>query len=191
MKLPIYLYGHPVLREQGADISADYPELQKLIDDMWETMYHSDGIGLAAPQIGRAIRLFVIDADALGEDFPECRGFRQTFINARIVEESSTPCTFSEGCLSIPNIHEQVERPDTITIEYLDRDLTPHRETYTGFAARVIQHEYDHIEGVLFVDHISAIRKQLIRSKLMTIASGRVHTHYRTVSAPTRKPGKR
>ncbi len=190
MKLPIYLYGHPVLREQGVDITPDYPELQKLVDDMWETMYHSDGIGLAAPQIGRAIRLFVIDADAMGEDFPECRGFRQTFINAHIVEESETPCTHTEGCLSIPAIHENVERPDTITIEYLDRELKPHRETYTGFAARVIQHEYDHIEGVLFIDHISPIRKQLIRGKLMNIAAGKVNAGYRTVAAPAKK-GKR
>lgn len=187
MKLPIYLYGHPVLREMGSDITSDYEGLSQLIADMWETMYHSEGIGLAAPQIGRAIRLFVIDADPMGDDFPECRGFKRVFINARIVEQGEELCTENEGCLSIPGIHERVERPKQITIEYLNEQFEPQRETYTGFAARVIQHEYDHIDGVLFIDHISAIRKQLIKGKLMNIAKGKVHAGYRTVSAPLKK----
>lgn len=186
MKLPVYLYGHPVLRQMGEDITPDYPDLQQLISDMWETMYHSDGIGLAAPQIGRAIRLFVIDADPLGEDFPECKGFKRVFINARIVERSEELSVESEGCLSIPAIHERVERPSSITIEYLDEAFVEHRETYSGFAARVIQHEYDHIDGVLFIDHISSMRKQLIRTKLGNIMQGKVNAHYRTVSAPQR-----
>lgn len=190
MKLPVYLYGHPVLREVSKDIDQDYPELKQLISDMWETMYHSDGIGIAAPQIGRAIRLFVIDADPMGEDYPECKGFKKVFINARIVEEGGEQVTHQEGCLSIPTIHEKVERPESITIEYLDEDFMPHRETYKGFAARVIQHEYDHIEGVLFIDHISTIRKQLIRSKLLNIAAGKVNAAYRVVTAP-QKPKKR
>ncbi len=187
MKLPIYLYGHPVLREVGTDITADYPDLKQLIADMWETMYHSEGIGLAAPQIGKAIRLFVIDADPMGEDFPECRGFKKTFINARIVERSPELCLENEGCLSIPAIHERVERPESITIEYVDEDFRPCRDTYTGFAARVVQHEYDHIDGVLFIDHISTIRKQLIRAKLMNIAKGKVNPGYRVVAAPVKK----
>lgn len=188
MKLPIYIYGHPVLRQMSEDITPDYKDLNQLIEDMWETMYHSDGIGLAAPQIGRAIRLFVIDADALGEDFPECRGFRKVFINARIVSSSTDDvCSENEGCLSIPGINEKVTRPRSITIEYLNEAFEPQRETYTGFAARVIQHEYDHIDGVLFIDHISAIRKQLIRSKLMNIAQGKVHANYRVVTAPAKK----
>lgn len=184
MKLPIYLYGHPVLREQCPDITPDYPGLSQLIADMWETMYHSEGIGLAAPQIGKAIRLFVIDADPMGEDFPECRGFKEAFINAHIVEYSSSVCTEGEGCLSIPGIHERVERPESITIEYLNERFEPQRKTFTGFAARVIQHEYDHIDGVLFIDHIPVLRKSLIKSKLLNIAKGKVNAGYRTVTAP-------
>lgn len=187
MKLPIYIYGHPVLREVGVDITPDYEGLSKLIDDMWETMYFSDGIGLAAPQIGRAIRLFVIDADPMADSFPECKGLKQTFINARIVERSEETLTENEGCLSIPGINERVTRPATITIEYLDRDFQPHRETYSGFAARVIQHEYDHIEGILFTDLISTLRKQLVRSKLTAMQKGKVSAHYRTVTATSRK----
>lgn len=187
MKLPVYLYGHPVLREMCQDITPDYPELDKLIADMWETMYHSDGIGIAAPQIGRAIRLFVIDASPMGDDFPECKDFKKVFINARIVAYGETLCTENEGCLSIPNIHEKVERPDTITIEYLNEQFEPQTETISGFAARVIQHEYDHIEGILFIDHISAMRKQMVRSKLMSITKGQVRTNYRVVAAPSKK----
>ena len=187
MKLPIYIYGHPVLREVGQDITDDYEGLSTLIEDMWETMYFSDGIGLAAPQIGRAIRLFVIDADPMAETFPECKGLKQTFINARIVESSEDTLAENEGCLSIPGINEKVTRPATITIEYLDADFQPHRETYTGFAARVIQHEYDHIEGVLFIDKIATIRKQLIKGKLANMQKGKVSAHYRVVTAPQKR----
>ena len=187
MKLPIYIYGHPVLREVGQDITDDYEGLSTLIEDMWETMYFSDGIGLAAPQIGRAIRLFVIDADPMAETFPECKGLKQAFINARIVESSEETLAENEGCLSIPGINEKVTRPATITIEYLDADFLPHRETYTGFAARVIQHEYDHIEGVLFIDKIATIRKQLIKGKLANMQKGKVSAHYRVVTAPQKR----
>lgn len=187
MKLPVYLYGHPVLREVGQDITADYEGLSELIADMWETMYHTEGIGLAAPQIGRAIRLFVIDADPMKEEFPECAGFKQCFINARIVEYGETLSVETEGCLSIPAIHEKVERPDRITIEYLNERFEPQKATFTGFAARVVQHEYDHIEGVLFIDSISAVRKTMIRSKLLNIAKGKTNAAYRTVVAPQRK----
>ena len=187
MKLPIYIYGHPVLREVGTDISPDYEGLQQLLEDMWETMYFSDGIGLAAPQIGRAIRLFVIDADPMAESYPECKGLKQTFINARIVESSEETLAEDEGCLSIPGIHERVTRPATITIEYVDANFEPHRETYSGFAARVIQHEYDHIEGVLFTDKIAAIRRQLIKGKLTNLQKGKVSAHYRTVTTPQKR----
>ncbi|EKY02185.1 peptide deformylase [Porphyromonas catoniae F0037] len=187
MKLPIYIYGHPVLREVGVDITPEYEGLSELIENMWETMYFSDGIGLAAPQIGRAIRLFVIDADPMKESFPECARLKQTFINARIVERSEETCSENEGCLSIPGINERVTRPTTITIEYVDANFQPHRETYSGFAARVIQHEYDHIEGILFIDQIAAIRKQLIKGKLSNMLKGKVSAHYRTVTAPQKK----
>lgn len=187
MKLPVYLYGHPVLREVAQDITPDYPELSKLIEDMWETMYHTDGIGIAAPQIGRAIRLFVIDADVMKDDYPECAGFKRCFINARLVESSESLCTENEGCLSIPGVHEKVERPTTITVEYLNERFEPQRETLSGFAARVVLHEYDHIEGVLFIDKISAVRKTMIKSKLLNIAKGKSNTGYRTVVAPQKK----
>lgn len=187
MNLPVYLYGHPVLRQMGEDITPEYPNLSTLIENMWETMYNSEGIGLAAPQIGLPIRLFVIDADPMGDDYPECRGFKKVFINAHIVQHGEEQVSESEGCLSIPGIQESVLRPNSITIEYVDEHFAAHRETYEGFAARVIQHEYDHIDGVLFVDHISSIRKQLIKSKLMNIAKGKVRTHYRVVAASAKK----
>lgn len=187
MNLPVYLYGHPVLRQMGEDITAEYPDLQTLISNMWDTMYHSEGIGLAAPQIGLPIRLFVIDADPMAEDFPECKGFKRVFINAHITSYSEDKVTEGEGCLSIPGIHESVQRPNKITVEYMDENFTPHTETFEGFAARVVQHEYDHIDGVLFIDHISAIRKQLIKGKLLNITKGKVRTHYRVVTATTKK----
>ncbi len=187
MKLPVYLYGHPVLRQVGEDISSDYPDLKQLIDDMWETMYFTEGIGLAAPQIGRAIRLFVIDADVMKDDFPECAFFKRCFINAHIVEYSDYQVTENEGCLSIPGIHEKVERPNSITIEYVNENFEPQRETFSGFAARVVQHEYDHIEGELFIDKISAVRKSMIKGKLLNIAKGKTHANYRTVIAPQKR----
>lgn len=181
MTLPIYLYGHPVLREKTQEIDSSYPELSKLIADMYETMYASDGIGLAAPQIGKAIRLMVIDADPLGEDYPECKGFKRTLINPKIIERNNETVSLEEGCLSLPGIHEKVSRPTQITIEYLNEGFEPQKETLQGFAARVFQHEYDHIEATLFVDHISPLRKQMIKSKLTKIAQGKANCHYRTV----------
>lgn len=181
MKLPIYLYGNPVLRKVAVDIDKNYQDFDTFIKDMWETMYFSDGIGLAAPQVGRDIRVFVIDADALKEDFPECKGFKRTFINARIVEYGDKTVSENEGCLSLPSINEKVCRPDSITIEYLDENFEPQKEKLYGFAARVVQHEYDHIEGKMFIDHISALRKNIIKSKLKKITEGKVRTHYKTV----------
>ncbi|MDO4672855.1 MAG: peptide deformylase [Porphyromonadaceae bacterium] len=186
MKLPVYLYGHPVLREVAKDITPDYPELKELIELMWDSMYESEGIGLAAPQIGKSIRLLVIDADVMSDSFPECKGFKRTMINAHIVERGEDTCTEMEGCLSVPGISENVTRPKHIKIEYLDENFEPHTEELEGFAARVVQHEYDHLEGKLFVDHLSGLRKQLIKKKLHKIAQGMIRCDYKTVSAPRR-----
>lgn len=185
--LPIYLYGHPVLREISQDITQDYPNLKELIEKMRQSMYESDGIGLAAPQIGKNIRLIVIDARPLAEEFPECAELNIVLINAHIEEFGNDVCSEVEGCLSLPGIHEKVERPSAITISYMDENWQSHRETFSGFAARVIQHEYDHLEGFLFVDRLSPLRKQLVRGKLLSINKGKVRTHYPIVVAPVKR----
>ena len=184
MILPIYLYGHPVLRKVTRDIPLDYPNLKELLDNMFETMYNADGVGLAAPQIGLEDRILVIDLDTYGEYDPSCAGFKKTFINAHIIERSEDEEIMEEGCLSIPHIHEKVPRSNRIRIQYLDENLEPHDEIYEGYKARVIQHEYDHLEGIMFVDHISGIRKQLIRSKLNKIISGNVNCSYKVKRIP-------
>lgn len=176
---PIYVYGSPVLRRVAQDITPDYPKLKELIDDMFETMYHSDGIGLAAPQIGLSIRLFIIDGNPLAEDNPELKGFKKVFINAHIVEKDEHHTLYNEGCLSIPNIREDVERPESIVIKYVDENFTPHEERYDGVAARIIQHEYDHLDGILFTDKVSTIRKQLLKSKLNAITKGKFSASYK------------
>ena len=180
MILPIYLYGHPVLRKVGEDITKDYPNLETLIDNMFETMYNADGIGLAAPQIGLAIRLFVIDLEPLAEDEPKYAGFKKVFINPRIVEESGEPVKLEEGCLSIPGINEMVERKERIRIQYLDENFVAHDEVYEDFFARCIQHEYDHIEGVVFTDRISPLRRNLLKGKLLNLAKGKYRAAYKT-----------
>ena len=179
MILPVYLYGQPVLREVAGEIQQDYPKLRELIANMYETMYESDGIGLAAPQIGRPIRLLVIDADVLAEDFPECKDFKRIMINAQIVEEGEETESRDEGCLSLPGIHEKVTRSKQIKITYLNENFEPCEEVLDGFTARVVQHEYDHLDGKLFIDHISPIRKQLIKSKLNNIVKGNVRCSYK------------
>ena len=180
MILPIYIYGHPVLRKETQDIDASYPNLKELIDNMYETMYNADGVGLAAPQVGLVDRIFVIDLSPLAdEESPQYEGLKKTFINARIISRTGDMVSTEEGCLSIPGINESVPRHDEIEIEYLDENLEPHTETFTGFTARVIQHEYDHIDGILFIDHISAIRKRLIKSKLTNMTKGKVSCHYK------------
>ena len=180
MILPIYIYGHPVLRKETQDIDASYPNLKELIDNMYETMYNADGVGLAAPQVGLVDRIFVIDLSPLAdEESPQYEGLKKTFINARIISRTGDMVSTEEGCLSIPGINESVPRHDEIEIEYLDENLEPHTETFTGFTARVIQHEYDHIDGILFIDHISAIRKRLIKSKLTNMTKGKVRCHYK------------
>lgn len=179
MILPIYLYGQPILRKPTKEITADYPDLKKLIDNMFETMYNADGIGLAAPQIGLDIRLFVIDLEALAEDDPKYSGFKKVFINPRIVEYTGEIVKMEEGCLSIPGINENVDREEAVRIQYLDENFVSHDEVYDAFFARCIQHEYDHIEGKLFVDKISGIRKQLIKSKLNNLVRGRTNCRYK------------
>lgn len=187
MILPIYLYGQPVLRKVAEDITPDYPDLKKLIDNMFETMYNADGIGLAAPQIGLDIRLFVIDLEPLAEDDPKYAGFKKAFINPKIVEYTGELVKMDEGCLSIPGINEAVEREETIRIQYLDEYFVAHDEVYSDFFARCIQHEYDHIEGKLFIDKISGIRKQLIKNKLNNMIKGRVNCHYKTKALEGRR----
>ena len=180
MILPVYLYGQPVLRKEAAEIDSTFPEIVKLIDNMFETMYASEGVGLAAPQIGQSIKLIVIDGSPMGEDFPECKDFEKVFINPEIIEFRGTKVSLEEGCLSLPGIHESVTRPTELTIKYMDENFEEHEEVYTGFAARIIQHEYDHLLGKMFIDHISPIRKQLIKSKLNNIIKGKVRCSYRT-----------
>ena len=180
MILPIYLYGQSVLRKETEEIDANYPDLRKLVDDMYETMYASDGIGLAAPQVGLAIRLIVIDADALKDSFPELEGVKLTLINPELeILTDGKKVTREEGCLSLPGLHEPVSRYEKVRLNWLDIDFVEHEEVFEGFLARIIQHEYDHLEQTLYVDRTSPIRKQLIRSKLRNIAEGRVSCDYR------------
>lgn len=181
MIYPIVVIGHPVLRKVAEDINKDYPGLDQLVKDMFETMYHSDGLGLAAPQIGKSIRLFVIDGSALAEDEPELAGFKKAFINARITERSADLVPMTEGCLSIPNLREEVVRESRIKISYFDENWEFHDEVYEGFKARVVQHEYDHLDGILFTDKLSAIRKRLLKSKLLSISKGKFEVDYRTI----------
>ena len=179
MILPVYVYGQPVLRKVAEEIDANYEGLDQLIDDMYETMYKAEGVGLAAPQIGLPIRLFVIDATPMEEDYPDLKGFKKVFINAEIIEREGEKVNDSEGCLSLPNIREDVLRPSKVRIIYYDQDFVEHDEEYEGFAARIIQHEYDHIEGKLFIDYLSPLRKRFLKSKLTAISKGNVDISYR------------
>ena len=182
MILPIVAYGDPVLRQECEEISQDYPNLDKLISNMFETMYQASGVGLAAPQIGLAIRLFIVDASpfAEGENGDEsCADFKRVFINPIIYEESGNEWGFEEGCLSIPKIREEVKRKPDLKIEYYTPDWELVEEELTGFPARIVQHEYDHIEGVLFTDHISTLRRTLLSTKLTDISKGNVDVDYR------------
>ena len=178
MILPIYLYGQPVLRKETEEIE-NMPELKQFIADMFETLTQAEGCGLAAPQVGKPWRLFVIDADELAEDYPECKGFKKVFINPEMIEESEETCSYSEGCLSLPGISENVVRPTTIKINYQDENFVEHEEEFTGFQARIIQHEYDHLEGHVFTDRISPIRKTFVRNKLTSIAKGKTVAKYK------------
>ena len=181
MILPIYIYGQPVLKKEARDIDIqNYPNLDELIENMFETMYNAEGIGLAAPQIGLAERIFVVDLNPIADDdHPEFKGFKKAFINAKITHRDGEIEVVEEGCLSIPGIHEKVPREDRIQISYTDEKGVEHNEEYSGFMARVIQHEYDHIEGILFTDKITPLRKRMIKSKLMGMEKGKVNCHYR------------
>lgn len=179
MILPIYLYGQPVLRKECAEVAKDYPELKQLIADMFETLTQADGCGLAAPQIGKSLRLFVVDGTELAEDYPECASFKKAFINPEILEESEDDIVYSEGCLSLPGISENVIRPVKVKIHYFDEDFREHEEWLDGFSSRIFQHEYDHIEGNVFTDRISPIRRQFVKTKLMNIAKGKTTARYK------------
>ena len=186
MILPIVAYGDPVLRKEAKEIDADYPKLNELLENMYETMYAARGVGLAAPQIGLPIRIFIVDASPFADDEEltkeeqkELEGFNKTFINARILEEHGDEWAFNEGCLSIPEVREDVFRQPEIVIEYEDENFKTHKETITGIAARIVQHEYDHIEGILFTDKLSPLKKRLIKSKLNKISTGKINIDYR------------
>ncbi|RCS27356.1 peptide deformylase [Polaribacter sp. WD7] len=196
MILPVVAYGDPVLRKVAVDIDKDYPKLNELITNMKETMYNASGVGLAAPQIGKSIRLFLIDASPFAEDEDlsekdrtALKDFNKVFINAKILEEEGDEWAFNEGCLSIPDVREDVFRKPKVTIEYQDEDFNTHTEVLEGLAARVFQHEYDHIEGVLFTDKLSSLKKRLIKKKLENISKGKINSDYR-MRFPNAKKGK-
>lgn len=187
MILPIVAYGAPVLRSVGKDITPDYPQLAKLLEDMWETMYASSGVGLAAPQINRDIRLFVVDSqqifNGMNEDerkrYLDAPGVKQAFINAHIVELKGDEWAYNEGCLSIPKIREDIMRNEQVTLQYVDENFTPHTQTFNGITARVILHEYDHIEGKLFIDYLKPLKRRMIKGKLDDISRGKIKVDYR------------
>lgn len=180
MLLPIVTYGKSVLRKVAKDIEPNYPGLEELIGNMFETMYKADGVGLAAPQVDKSIRLFVIDGSPMAEDNPEMEGFKKVFINARILKEWGDEWWYSEGCLSLPGLREDVKRPANITIEYLDENWVKHTEDYDGEKARIIQHEYDHLQGIVFTDKLNPLKKQLIRGRLSSIEKGKFSAAYKT-----------
>lgn len=189
MILPIVAYGNPVLRKIATDIDENYPNLAKLIEDMWETMYASNGVGLAAPQINKSIRIFVVDSAQIftnmddeerkESNYPDTPGIKQVFINAHVIEELGDDWAYNEGCLSIPKIREDVLRAEEVTIEYLDEQFKKHIKTFSGVTARVILHEYDHIDGKLFIDYMSPLKKKLIKRKLDDIAKGNIRVDYK------------
>ena len=190
MVLPITAYGHPVLRKVAVDIDEDYPNLQQLIDDMYETMHTTSGVGLAAPQVNLAIRLIVMDATPYAEEDPQAKDFKRVLINPEIIEEEGENWVFNEGCLSVPEIREDVERKPNIRIQYYDENWKFHDEKYTSVMARIIQHECDHLEGILFVDRVSNIRKMLLKRRLSDISKGNIDVKYKMIF-PLRKKGKR
>lgn len=179
MILPIYLYGSPILRKKSVDIDKNYPNIKELIDNMFETMYKSDGLGLAAPQVGLNINMFIIDAKPLAEDYPELAEFKRVFINPEITFNTEETEALEEGCLSIPSIHETVNRPNDLTIKYLNENFEEVTETLKSYPATIIQHEFDHLKGIMFVDKISPLRKRFIKTKLQNISKGKVGTSYR------------
>jgi peptide deformylase len=189
MILPIVAYGSPILRKLSQEIDADYPGLEKLLADMWETLYNSNGVGLAAPQINKDIRLFLVDSEQIFEnqeedekdEFPDAPGFKGVFINAHIVELGGNEWSYNEGCLSIPKIREDILRKESVTLEYLDENFVAHTRTFNGITARVILHEYDHTEGKLFIDYIKPLKRTLMKRRLDDISKGKVKMDYRMI----------
>jgi len=179
MILPIVAYGDPVLKKVAQEIDPEYPELGELVDNMFDTMYNASGVGLAAPQVGLSIRLFILDATPFSEEHPELDGFVKVFINPIILEETGKKWPFNEGCLSIPGIREDVERKPKVLIEYYDENWDLKEETYEGIVARIIQHEYDHVEGVLFTDHLAPLKRRMLKGRLNDISKGIVDVDYR------------
>ena len=179
MKYPVTVYGDSLLRKKAKNISKDNPQLKEIIENMWETMYFSDGVGLAAPQVGMSIRLFLIDTTSNADEEPELADFKKVFINSEIIETTGEMWVMNEGCLSLPEIREDVARKDEVRLKYFDENFVEHEEVFKGFAGRVIQHEHDHLEGKLFIDYLSPLRKRLLKSRLNAIATGKVRPHYR------------
>jgi peptide deformylase len=190
MILPITAYGLPVLRKVAEDINEDYPNLKGLIEDMWETLYFSNGVGLAAPQINKSIRLFIVDSaqifahnDEKDLQYPDKPGIKKAFINAHLVELKGAEWSYNEGCLSIPKIREDVNRPEEITLKYMDENFQEHTETFHGLSARIVQHEYDHIIGKLFIDHLKPLKRKMLQGKLTNITKGKIQVDYKMMFA--------
>jgi len=187
MILPVVAYGHPILRKVVGDIDQDYPDLKKLIADMWETMYHTNGVGLAAPQVNKGVRIFVVDTEQIVEgfdeedkrDYPNEKPVKRVFINAHKIDETGELWAYNEGCLSIPKVREDIKRTQNVTLRYMDEQFVEHEETFSGITARVILHEYDHLDGKLFIDYIAPLKKRLIKKKLDDISTGKVRVDYR------------
>ena len=180
MILPIYTYGQPVLRKEAEDIAPDYPELKELVQNMFETNERADGVGLAAPQIGLPIRVVIVDLTPLAEDMPEYADFKRAYINGYIVEEEGETILMDEGCLSLPGIHEKVPRAEKVRIQYVDENFVEHDEWVEGFLARVIQHEFDHLEGKVFTDRLSPLRRNLLKGKMTKLSNGKYRCAYKT-----------
>ena len=185
MKYPITVYGDIILRKRAKEIEKNTEGLNEIIENMWETMYYADGVGLAAPQAGLSIRMFVIDGSSGADEEHELKDFKRVFINPEVIELSGDKWVMNEGCLSLPEIREDVSRPDTVRLRYLDENWVEHEEEFSGFAGRVIQHEFDHLEGKLFIDYLSPLKKRLLKGKLSNIAHGKVQPHYR-IKVPIR-----
>lgn len=189
MILPIVAYGSPVLRKVAEDIDADYPQLDKLLEDMWETLYNSNGVGLAAPQVNKGIRIFLVDSAQIFEneeddddlDYPDGPGYKGVFINAHIVELGGKEWSYNEGCLSIPKVREDIVRKESVTLEYMDEHFVEHTKTFNGLTARIILHEYDHLEGKLFIDYMKPLKRTLIKRKLDDISKGKIRVDYRMI----------
>lgn len=187
MILPIVAYGHPVLKAVAEKIGPDYPDFEKFLADMWETLAHSEGVGLAAPQVNKSIRVFVVDGNPFFPDYPDAKDFKQAFINAEILETFGEDVSFREGCLSVPNIYEDVVRKDKIRIRYQDENFVEHEEVLEGIRARIVQHEYDHLEGHVLVDRIAPLRKTLLSSKLRNISEGKCDVDYKMIFPKKKK----